>query len=98
MHDYFLFFDFFFVDCDIRKQRIIEMRKLLMNKYNVSYEEVIDLYISDLRQWLGESLMESRGFPPAVVSKTSGFKKSYKSLKTAAVLRPGLTNFFTVIR
>ena len=57
----------FFVDCDIRKQRIIEMRNFLMNKYNVSYEELIDLYISDLRQWLRESLMESRGFPPAVV-------------------------------
>ena len=28
--------------------------------------------------------------------KTSGLKKSYKSLKTAAVLRPSLTNFFSV--
>jgi hypothetical protein len=29
--------------------------------------------------------------------KTSGLKKSYKSLKTAAALRPSLTNFFAVI-
>ena len=29
--------------------------------------------------------------------KTSGLKKSYKSLKTAAVLRPSLTNFFAVV-
>jgi hypothetical protein len=28
--------------------------------------------------------------------KTSGLKKSYKSLKTAAVLRPSLTNFLSV--
>jgi hypothetical protein len=38
-----------------------------MNKYKVSYEELINLYISDLHNWLRESLMESRGFPPAVV-------------------------------
>jgi hypothetical protein len=36
-----------------------------MNKYKQSYEEFINLYISD--QWLRESLMESREFPPAVV-------------------------------
>ncbi len=29
--------------------------------------------------------------------KTSGLKKSYKSPKTAAVLRPSLTNFFAVL-
>jgi hypothetical protein len=40
-----------------------------MNKYKVSYDELINLYITDLRKWLRESLMESKGFPPAVVMK-----------------------------
>ena len=56
-----------FVGCVIREQRIIEMRNSLMIKYKVSYEELINLYISDLHNWLRESLMESREFPPAVV-------------------------------
>ena len=38
-----------------------------MNKFKVSYVELIKLYICHLRDWLRESLMESRGFPPAVV-------------------------------
>ena len=38
-----------------------------MSKYKVSYEELINLYISHLRNWLRESLMESRGFPPTLV-------------------------------
>ena len=38
-----------------------------MNKYKVSYDELINLYITDLRKWLRESLLESKGFPPAVV-------------------------------
>jgi len=56
-----------FVGCVICNQRIIEMRNSLMNKFKVSYVELIKLYINHLRDWLRESLMESRGFPPAVV-------------------------------
>ena len=38
-----------------------------MIKYKVTLEELINLYISHLRNWLRESLMESRGFPPTLV-------------------------------
>jgi hypothetical protein len=55
------------VGCVNRNQRIIEMRSSLINKYKVSYVELINLYISHLHHWLRESLMESRKFPPAVV-------------------------------
>jgi len=38
-----------------------------MIKYKVTLEELINLYISHLRNWLRESLMESRGFAPTLV-------------------------------
>jgi len=37
----------------------------LMNKYYVSYDELIILYISDLRQWMKGLLAESRS--PSVI-------------------------------
>jgi len=67
MYYYIFLLLIIFVGCVIRKQRIIEMRNSLMSKYKVSYEELINLYISHLRNWLRESLMESRGFAPTLV-------------------------------